>query len=59
MGRFDISFFFRIDCLRVTPQTYIFLRSVDRDLSIAHQIGEKIIVRGRIDQKARSSVSDD
>ena len=28
-------YIFRLDCLRVDPQTYIFLKSGDRDLSIA------------------------
>ena len=35
MGRSDSIEFFQIDCLRVIPQTHIFLKSADRDLSIA------------------------
>ena len=44
MDRFDFDDFFRIDCLRVTPQTYIFFERGDRDLSIARiGVGEKLL----------------
>ena len=44
MGRSDFDQCFHIDCLRVTAQTHILLKSADRDLSIARiGLGEKLL----------------